>query len=1179
MIRKILKIFLIVILLLFVVIICGSFFLLGTDTGFRWTAERLESAIPGLSMSPTSGNLEEGIAAERVSWSNDSLDVAIDGFDSKWSSDCLLRSTYCLDRLALEKVSVKSRPKPASAPSKPGPIELPSIKLPIEIDAKEITIKSLELDLKENSEPIVLENLRLEAKTNGTVLDLEQLRGQWEEYSVQLNGSIDLSSDYPLDVQIGMIHPALIDNQALSAKLFLSNSVKDLIVRGHTRGAVVTHIEGTVHPLDPALPINLAIDWEENGWPVTTHDMVKSSDAALAIDGTLQDYAIHFKSKFSGTQFPDVDLDIQGTVNTERALIPQIDLLTLDGYAVGSAAVDWTQGVTWIAELIAKEINPGIQWPEMSGNLNAITSASGVAADGKWTLAVDRASITGELREFPFQLDARVNKSSDDLWSIDTLTLENGPNNLQLSGSYGDELDVDSKIDFPAIHFLLPTVAGNLKADAKVSGDIAEPSIALTASSSLIKLGSILLRGLNLDASVQRAGLDASQVKLSINRFNANVQEFSSVRLDVDGNREKHQVAAAASGPEQTSVNLRSSGSLTDSFDWNGILESSSIGLPSHSLKLRNKPTLSWSQSDAEFAIDPHCWLVNDSSLCLRERVVAADYGQARVTWDNYQLKALTNFLPATTKVDGALTAQADVSWGDAESATESGEQKRNPNGPFPFSLQLNANIDNAGLEVADEGKTTHTFKVSSIELQSNADPYSIVSTLALDSDDLGTANVGLTLNPLNPEQDIAGELSLKDFNIGFLKAFLPQLDTIDGNINIDGKVSGRLSDPQFDGTLYLFDPKVSSVDLPLSIDGGAIEASITGQRATLDGKLQSGDGTIGLGGNISWINRTPRARINVEGKSLVIEQAPITYSVVNPTLRIDYSPEQLAISGKVSVPSADINIKALPEGTTALSSDVIIIEEEAEQQLKEEKAPPFDINVKVDVSLGNDVNLAGYGLEAKLEGDISVSKRGEDPVQLGGEIIVTEGFYKSYGQDLSVTDGRILFVGPIERTTLNIDAIREIENEERIAGLHLEGNIADPQVTLFTEPADKTQESILSYLVLGRDLGGGVDSSEEQLLAAAALALTLREGKGFATGFAESLGISDFSMTAAGSGDDTQVVLSGRLSSRLLLRYGRSVFDAEDTLFLRYDISKKLYLEAARGVERAVDLFYSFSF
>ena len=228
-----------------------------------------------------------------------------------------------------------------------------------------------------------------------------------------------------------------------------------------------------------------------------------------------------------------------------------------------------------------------------------------------------------------------------------------------------------------------------------------------------------------------------------------------------------------------------------------------------------------------------------------------------------------------------------------------------------------------------------------------------------------------------------------------------------------------------------------------------------------------------------------------------------------------------------------------------------------------------MDIDVSVNVALGDEVNLTGYGLQARLDGDFNVAVRSPNPPQLTGEIRVVKGTYKQYGQNLLVEDGQILFVGPVDRTRLNIDAVREIDGEERVAGLHIEGPIADPEVTLFTDPADKTQESILSYIVLGRDISETSDQ-ESNLLASAALALTLKGSRGIATDVADKLGIRDFALDARGRGDDTEVVVSGRVSDRVLLRYGQSVFDSQSTLYLRYDITRKLYLEAAQGVENA---------
>jgi len=155
------------------------------------------------------------------------------------------------------------------------------------------------------------------------------------------------------------------------------------------------------------------------------------------------------------------------------------------------------------------------------------------------------------------------------------------------------------------------------------------------------------------------------------------------------------------------------------------------------------------------------------------------------------------------------------------------------------------------------------------------------------------------------------------------------------------------------------------------------------------------------------------------------------------------------------------------------------------------------ELRVDVDVTLGDDVEVDAYGLVANLTGDIGVSMRSPDPVNLSGSITVVDGIYKQYGQNLQAS-GDILFVGPVAATRLELQAVREIETENRIA---------------------------------------------------------------------------------RGTGDDTELVVSGRLNDKLLVKYGRSVFDTESTLYLRYDLTKKLYVEAAEGVEQAVDLFYEFSF
>lgn len=532
--------------------------------------------------------------------------------------------------------------------------------------------------------------------------------------------------------------------------------------------------------------------------------------------------------------------------------------------------------------------------------------------------------------------------------------------------------------------------------------------------------------------------------------------------------------------------------------------------------------------------------------------------------------------------MEGTLAADSDLVW------NLSSEKEK-------FDVELNASISNGAVVVPapekEGGPANQTMRLGydKLVVKARADPYTVVTDISLTSQQVGNAKIDFTLNPKNERKPILGKVSLEGLDVQLARPFLDNFEEVDGSVKLNGDISGTLTEPLFDGRLAVNNLVLRSEELPLSIDGGSVGANISGNEAVIDGELKTGDGKLVLGGNAKWGNATGgtpwQADLTIDGENLSVVQPPVVYSEIYPKIRLGLRPGSVEVRGDIDIPAAEINIKEQTTGAATLSEDIVIVEdEEAKAQKKLEKAAEEDAgstNILTDlrINLGDDVNLTGYGLNAQLTGAIEFEKENDDPPLLGGGIRIVEGFYKSYGQDLEIKDGQILFVGPVEQTTLNIDAVRNIDNEDRVAGLHLEGPIADPTVTLFTDPPDKTQENILSYIVLGRDLSGNQSNEESTLLAQAALALTLRQGRGYAAGFAESLGIQDFQIDAAGSGDDTEVVVSGRLSRKLLLRYGRSVFAPQETLYLRYDISKRLYLEAAQGVQRAVDLFYSFSF
>ena len=75
-----------------------------------------------------------------------------------------------------------------------------------------------------------------------------------------------------------------------------------------------------------------------------------------------------------------------------------------------------------------------------------------------------------------------------------------------------------------------------------------------------------------------------------------------------------------------------------------------------------------------------------------------------------------------------------------------------------------------------------------------------------------------------------------------------------------------------------------------------------------------------------------------------------------------------------------------------------------------------------------------------------------------------------------------------------------------------------------------------------------------------------------------EAFGVSDLALETAGTGDESQVVVSGQLTDDLRISYGVGVFSPIAELTLRYTLWRNLYLQAVSGAAQAVDLVYAFS-
>ena len=166
---------------------------------------------------------------------------------------------------------------------------------------------------------------------------------------------------------------------------------------------------------------------------------------------------------------------------------------------------------------------------------------------------------------------------------------------------------------------------------------------------------------------------------------------------------------------------------------------------------------------------------------------------------------------------------------------------------------------------------------------------------------------------------------------------------------------------------------------------------------------------------------------------------------------------------------------------------------------------------------------------------------------------------------------------GPADQPYVAIKAIRNPDNtqDDVIAGIQVTGPADAPEVKVFSEPA-MSQTNALSYLLRGQGVEDGASGST---MTTALIGLSLAKSGQLVGELGEAFGVQDLQLGTAGSGDDSQVTVSGYIAPGLQVKYGVGIFNALGEFTVRYELLTDFYVEAVTGVDSAVDFLYQFSF
>lgn len=1163
--------------LLLLVILTGSaiYLLAGTNKGLQLISSIANKHVSGLDIREPQGSLHSGVKFNQIQFNNDNINILGKDISSQWSLECLLKKQFCLNKLHIESLDIitANTSDSVNQDKRSQSIELPEISLPVNISADDITIAVLNLTPSGNDVTQSLNDVRLSASTRDDTVLIKDLSFMYEQYTSRLAGDINLQGDYPLNLSHSLVALDVLPNdmpegageQPLTLYTQLSGSLANLELNSSTRGIAEMKLQANLQPLQPDIPVSFTLTSQIIGWPISSRSQVQGKQIAFEAMGDINELTFNLQTILSGEKIPQSNVSLTGMVSRERISLNEILIGTLGGTASGRANASFAAPLQWNTQWEMQDINPAFQIPELEGLLDARLELDGLVDAGRWSLNVEEFSIDGSLRDLPFVLDAKGRKALNDIWLVEKINLKNEANQIQLEGIVSDEFDIDAQFTLPQLQNIVPGAEGGFNANVRVGGAVANPDISLDASAEELSFDDVSIQSLKVQGEINKLFIADSNLNASFATLQSGDSALTDSIISLNGTRASHQLSFNTKGPQQSRLDLTLDGNLQNTLDWDGVVTNTDISIPDHSIELRDNIGIRWRQVGKTFTVSSHCWtLEGESNLCLLDEFNSGASGQSRITLDAYSLQSLNNLLPPDKRVSGSLSMSTELSWDSSDANNK--------------QAIINATIDDAAIQARDGLGDPVTLFYERIDADATLRPENADIQFSLRSENLGNADVSLNIDPSDPQRSLNGSLLLEGLKLDIAQPFLPDLDQLSGRLSAKGTLAGTLDEPAYNGNLLLDDPVLRSELLPIPITGGQLIASIAGKNLTLDGQVNSDQGTITVDGKGNLDPLKWSTSVILTGENLNVQKDPLEQSTVNHRIRIDADARRVSVGGDIDIPQAVINVEALPQGAAVVSTDVIIVEDIAAEAATGLSDNRLNLALNLDVSLGDAVTVSAYGLDANLAGDMDIRIRGDRPAQLGGEIRVVDGVFKKYGQDLEA-NGQIIFVGPVESTRLAIDAVREIDDEDRTAGLRIQGTVAQPEITLFTDPSDKSQDAILSYVVLGRDINEASDQDAD-LLATAALALAIRGGSAVGGGIAQALGVREFGLETQGSGDNTELVISGRLNDRILLSYGRGVFDAQNTLYLRYDLTRQLYLEAATStIDNALDIFYSFSF
>lgn len=1101
-------------------------------------------------------NIDATVLGNRIQW--DSFSTGIKIYKSDLTITPLQWNRINLQLAESEKEKTKSK-DPADKVSDT-PIVLPDVYVPLNIKVEqfslrdfvlqqEVLVKINQLDFKAN----IGES---DIKVNDFYLDTPQV-------NLSLDNEISLQGDYPLTLNANAV---IKETELKGHKVTITakGSVANLEASLNLAGGLKANVEANIHPLETTLPFDVHVYKTELYWPLSGVKEFKVSVPNIKAEGDLNQYKFASALYIEGKTIPQTDLRLEGKGNLEKVELYDFMADTLGGSISGSAEADWASLVHWKADVYLQNIQPGLQWPEAEGDISGelVTSGS-LTKEGGWKVTVPTIDINGIFREYPLIIEGSL--KADDVkglgepsLEVAQLALHHGDNGLTISGSLDKEWDLNVDIDFPELSDSVPDVHGQLMGNVALTGKVTEPKINVDINAVELQLPqkTTLNKASIKGYVVPMPAIDADlSIKLLGGKYKKQTLKDLVVRFSGKEHNHKLQIDLDSNVIQS---HLLFNGSLERKKGWKGELSKADVVTEIGPWQLDKKASLAYDIQKQELFVQANCWSQGKTSLCLNKDLVAGNSGSADVSIKHFEFSKIKKFLPEETNINGEVNLDALAKWAVGK----------------PPYVKASLYLPKGNIEQEMETPLIVGWDKVNVNAEMKNDELKSDWLIALTNN--GELKGEMTVNQLTGAKKLNGYSNINTVSLAMLEPILGEYSQLEAMVNSSIKVSGPIEHPKLFGDFSVDKIKVKGEISPVDISNGNINILFGGHSGKLTSLITTSDGDLHLKGFGDWSALDAwKAGLDVFGNELQVNVPPMVKLKVKPDMKIRVIPTLAKITGSIEIPWGRIVVKDLPESAIGVSKDEIILGDNL-KPIESNTSLPMAVETDIDLSIGDDVLLSAFGLEGGLVGKLNITQKNKGPF-ISGEINIEDGTYRSFGQDLQITKGKILFNGPADQPYVDIEAIRNPDNtkDDVVAGVKVNGPADTPKVEIFSSPS-MPQANALSYLLRGQDIDS---DSGGNAMTTTLIGLSLAKSGKVVGEIGKAFGVQDLQLDTAGSGGDSQVTISGYIAPDLQVKYGVGIFNSLGEFTLRYRIVSDLYIEAISGLDNAVDLIYQFEF